>query len=256
MGFDPVVRTETFGGSDKSWIRTRDGLDNMLPGMLDMSLFAANHVVNGRIPSGTALGKVTSSGLFGPYAGRANEVQRIAVDATGGNFTITVRGQTTAAIAFNASAAAVQAAIELLDEVNVGDIVVTGGPGNAGGTTPYVLTFSGDQFRGSNPAAVTTGVGSLTGGAGTAAVTTPTGGGAGASDGTEKFYGFLFEDAPVRSGPVGAPITPDVSTAADTAVAVFWDGVVIESKLPVFTGVTSGMIDANGKRDQPNLWFV
>ncbi|MFB7428788.1 hypothetical protein ACFC0K_36510 [Streptomyces hydrogenans] len=45
---------------------------------------------------------------------------------TDGNFTITHSGQTTAAIAYNATAAAVQAALEALSNVNSGDIVVTG----------------------------------------------------------------------------------------------------------------------------------
>jgi len=67
VGFDPTISSETFGGTDKSWIRTRAGLDRMKPIMLDMSAFNANHVINGRIPSGTALAKITATGLYGPY---------------------------------------------------------------------------------------------------------------------------------------------------------------------------------------------
>lgn len=98
-----------------------------------------------------------------------SEVQHIAVDATGGTFTVTWNGQATTAQAFNVSAANLQAALVALSNIAPGDVVVTGGPGVAGGGTPYILTWS-DALG--NVAAPTTGVGSLTGGAGTAAVTT------------------------------------------------------------------------------------
>jgi len=103
---------------------------------------------------------------------RVNEVASIAVDATGGTFTITIEGLATAAIAFDATAAAVLTAIELnRPGIEPGDIAVTGGPGDDGGTTPYVLTWGG-KYLGIDAPAVTTNAGSLTGGAGTAVVTT------------------------------------------------------------------------------------
>lgn len=102
-----------------------------------------------------------------------NEIQTVTVNATGGTFTITYSGQTTAAIAFNAAASAVTSALEALSNIAPGDVVVTGGPGAAGGGTPYTLTFGG-TLANQNVAAVTTGAGSLTGGAGTATVATPT----------------------------------------------------------------------------------
>lgn len=110
-------------------------------------------------------------------SGFTNEVQNIAVDAAGGTFTITFDGETTAAIAYNAAGSAVTTALTNLSNLAPGDVVVTGGPGAAGGATPYVLTFGGTKAARDVPA-VTTGAGSLTGGAGTAAVTTPTGGSA------------------------------------------------------------------------------
>jgi len=48
----------------------------------------------------------------------------------GGTFTLTYRGQTTAAIAWDANAAAIQAALEALSSVNSGDITVSGAIGN------------------------------------------------------------------------------------------------------------------------------
>ena len=59
-----------------------------------------------------------------------NEVQRITMTGTptGGSFTITYDGQTTAAVAYNAAAGAVQSALEALSNIAVGDVVCTGGP--------------------------------------------------------------------------------------------------------------------------------
>lgn len=239
MGFEPTIKTESFGGTDKSWIRTRDGLWRMKPIMLDMSTFNANNVVDGKIPSGISLGRIGTTDFYGPYSGATRESASIAVDATGGTFTITFRGTATAAIAFNATAAAVQAALELNPEIDVGDVIVTGGPGAAGGATPYVITFGG-QYDGQDVAgAFTTGVGSLTGGAGTAAVTT-TAGTQGSSDGRQYHAGHLFEDAKVSHSP---GVTPNVATAADQAAALYWTGDVLRSKLPVFSGTNIGEID-------------
>ena len=66
-----------------------------------------------------------------------DEVQTISKTGTvtGGNWTFTFNGATTANIAWNAAAATVQAAIEALSTVGTGNVVVTG-------TGPWVLTFS------------------------------------------------------------------------------------------------------------------
>jgi hypothetical protein len=72
--------------------------------------------------------------------GDVSEVQTVTItgDPTGGTFTLTYAGQTTAGIAFNANAAAVQAALEALSNLAPGDVTVGGGPGPA---TPYTVTF-------------------------------------------------------------------------------------------------------------------
>jgi len=139
---------------------------------------------------GTVMALITSGGDAGKIGAYESNVRAesvsIAVDATGGTFTISFGGETTAAIAFNATAAAVQAALELLEDIDKGDITVTGGPGSAGGATPYVIAFNvTGQYGQTDAPAMTTGAGSLTGGAGTAAVTTTAGGatGTGATDG-------------------------------------------------------------------------
>lgn len=71
---------------------------------------------------------VISSAVYG--AGGTDEVQRVTITGTptGGSFRLTLEGETTAAIAYNANAAAVQAALEALPNVEVGDVTCTGGP--------------------------------------------------------------------------------------------------------------------------------
>lgn len=96
------------------------------------------------------------------------------VDATGGTYTITVNGQTTAAIAHSAAAATVQTALETLSSVAVGDVAVSGGPG---ATAALVAVFGGALAA--TAVAFSTDPALLTGGAGTAAVTTITAGGEG-----------------------------------------------------------------------------
>lgn len=71
-------------------------------------------------------------------------IQTITVDATGGTYTLAHGGSPSAAIAFDATPAQLKTALEGLAEINVGDITsVTGGPGDAGGNTPYTVTFNG-----------------------------------------------------------------------------------------------------------------
>ncbi len=95
-----------------------------------------------------------------------NEIQTLTVDATGGTFTITYAGQTTAAIAFDAAAAAVQSALEALSNIAPGDVACTGGPC---ATAPVICTFGG-TLANTDVALMTTDPALLTGGAQTATI--------------------------------------------------------------------------------------
>lgn len=97
------------------------------------------------------------------------EIQQLVVDASSGNYTITLNGETTSNIAYNANAATVQAALEALTHVGVGDVVVSGGVGASGGGTPYVLTWDIALGNVNQP---TTSNGTLSGGAASATITT------------------------------------------------------------------------------------
>jgi hypothetical protein len=89
---------------------------------------------------------VRDRSLFDTYIGTnivadgANEKQTVTITGTptGGNFTLTWDGQTTANIAWNATAAAVQSALQALSNMPESYVTVTGGPGPG---TPYVVTF-------------------------------------------------------------------------------------------------------------------
>ncbi len=112
--------------------------------------------------------------------GTANEIQTVYASGSvsGGTFTITYSGATTSAIAYNATTAVVQAAIEALSTVGTGNVGVSGTAG-----TIYVLSFKG-TLAATDVAAVTIGNGSITGG-GSYLVATASAGIAG-SNGTFK----------------------------------------------------------------------
>jgi hypothetical protein len=101
-----------------------------------------------------------------------NEVQTATISGapTGGTFTLTFNGQTTSALAYNATGATVQTAFLLLSSVGAGNATVTG---SAGG--PYVITFTG-ALAGQDVSAVAAS-GAFTGGTspGIAVVTTTPG---------------------------------------------------------------------------------
>lgn len=156
----------------------------------------------------------SSNPVIGNYTG-TNETQTVTVDATGGTFTLTFSGQTTAAIAEAATAAAVQTALEALSNIDSGDVAVTG---SAGG--PFTVTFTG-QYAGVNVPLMTASGASLTGGASTAVVTAGTAGGGHTGTGQiglTDLYAVRFGlDAVHGVSVAGQPLIrawlPDFSTA-------------------------------------------
>ncbi len=89
------------------------------------------------------------------------EVQDVAVPiATGGTFALSFDGQTTAAIAYNATAATVEAALELLSTIGAGNIDLT--ESATPGFTTYQCTFAG-TLTGVDQSTITGSGASLTG---------------------------------------------------------------------------------------------
>jgi hypothetical protein len=117
-----------------------------------------------------------------------NEVQTITITGTptGGSFTITVNGETTTAIPYNATAAQVLAALLALPSFVYGDLATGGGPLPG---TPVTVTFQG-RYSGSNVAQMTT-TDSLTGGTTPASAVTTT------TPGVAGFKKLVWFDVPI-----------------------------------------------------------
>lgn len=230
---DLSLTSESFAGGDPSWLRLRHGVDSCVSGTLDVSAFTpAVHYPNGFIKSGTAIGRITATGLYGPYAGQTNEVQSVTITGTptGGTFTLTWSGQTTEAIPYNATAAQVQSALAALSNVGDNDVTVTGGPGPG---SAFAVTFKG--MLGGTDVAAMTASDSLTGGTDpgvTIGTTTAGGANPGASDGTQTLYGHVMWDVKVNTA----------DTTKNVGAAIFWHGGIVNSRLPV-------PVDAAGKAD-------
>jgi hypothetical protein len=110
-------------------------------------------------PKGTVLGQVLGNGTA------VNERQTVTITGTptGGSFTITYDGYTTAPIAYNATAAAVQAALAALPPIGAGNVTCAGGPlpgaavtidfvGSCAGMDHPLMAVAGTFTGGSSPA--------------------------------------------------------------------------------------------------------
>lgn len=141
-----------------------------------------------------------------------SEVQTITITGTptGGNFTLTFSGQTTASIAYNAAAAAVQSALEALSNIAPGDVVCAGGPLPG---TPVTVTFAG-VYAGTDVALMTDNDAGLTGGTTPAVVVTTTTGG-----GTGNAIGWRSPAVNVDPVPNGVAIEAWGNAILDNAVA-------------------------------------
>lgn len=123
-------------------------------------------------PVGTAAPSPSVIDTFDP-AVTGCEVQTLTITGTptGGTFTMTYAGQTTASIAYNATAATVQTALEALSNIGAGNVACAGGPLPGSAVT---VTFTGELA--SKDVVLMTTTDSLTGGtapASSVATTTP-----------------------------------------------------------------------------------
>lgn len=241
MDIQPTTSTETVT-ADRPWLLSLHGSETNKTITLDLSKFSETvHWVEGtayqpmrRLKSGLPLGKITASGLYAPYAAATNEVQTVTITGTptGGTYTLTWSGQTTAAIPYNATAAQVRTALEALSNLAPGDVTVTGGPHPG---TAMTVTFGG-TLLGDNVAEMTASGASLTGGSSPAVAiaTTTAGGAAGASDGTQVFAGLLFTETAFNAA----------STKCGAALMVHGDVRMSKLPLPFERPADSGRTDS------------
>ena len=150
--------------------------------------------------------------------GGTDEIQTITLGSTiaGDSFYITYAGQTTTDIAYDAAAATVQSALEVLSNVTAGDILVTG---SAGG--PWTLTF--DQLL------ANTDVAEVTGDAGTDEIQT------------------------ITLGSTVSGDTFDITYSGQTTTMIAYDAaaVTVQSALEVLSNVTAGDVVVTGAAGGP-----
>ncbi len=130
-------------------------------GSLDDTDVAELTMATGNLTGATSPGITTVHG----GGGQVDEIQSVTVYGTGGTFTLTYDSQTTAATAWNASAATLTTNLEALSTIT--DVTVTGSGTPA---DPYLVTFvdPGDE----DIALMTSDASSLTGGGGKVTETT------------------------------------------------------------------------------------
>jgi hypothetical protein len=173
---DPTITTPGGGTNSRQHDFGWNGTDPVLKpsfalhqGTADYAEEALGVIFNGYELSGARDGMDFSGDLWGKVlttdvqlGGTVNEVQTASVTGapTGGTFTLAYKGRTTAPIPYNATAAAVQAALQALPTVGPGGVVCAGGPLPG---TPVTVTFRGPH-GGKDVPLLTANSGSLTGG--------------------------------------------------------------------------------------------
>lgn len=96
MSTDISMQTTSYQVANRQWLLAEP--DVKLNVTLDPSKFTANtHFPNGYLPSGTVIGKVTASGLFGPYDDTASDGRQTAYGITYGDARFVRQNGTTAA---------------------------------------------------------------------------------------------------------------------------------------------------------------
>lgn len=123
--------------------------------------------------SGAMIGQRYTDGAT--LTAQPNEVQTFTVTGvpSGGTFTLSFGGYTTAAIAYNAASAVVVAALVLLPSIGAGGVTATGGALPA---TPVVITFAANN-AGKHQPLIGFNIAALTGGAPVATMVETTAGG-------------------------------------------------------------------------------
>ena len=136
----------TFGGQSTGFLPTFAApaeVQGALEGM--PSIGAGNVSVSGRPGGPWAVSFI--GGLNGKdvpeVGGGRSEVQRVGVRATDGTFTIALEGNSTGPLAFDATPAEVQSALEALPGIGAGQVDVEGDVAVARATRQYRITFTG-----------------------------------------------------------------------------------------------------------------
>lgn len=169
----------------------------------------------------TPVARNKATGFWSRWTARETEINLITPTGTvsGGTYTITVNGETTAALAYNADATAIKAALVLLGGIDPEDLTVTGGPLSSG-----VVTITWKWRRGGQGITLSVTTGSITGGGSIAASESTAG--AGDASGDYDIAGFVWPDAIVLN-------------ASDEVIGnVVQAGIIHLDDIPIVSGYT------------------
>ncbi len=84
----------------------------------------------------------TGVGFLAPILNGVDEEQKVTIAASAGQFKLSLGADTTPSLPFNATASQVEAALGALSSIGgVGNVDVSGGPGNSVGSNPYRVRF-------------------------------------------------------------------------------------------------------------------
>lgn len=103
MSSDISVRSTSYAVDNRDWLVGQHGVDVTPSVTLDISKFTKNtHYPDGFIKSGTPLGKITATGLYGPYNDAASDGTEVcagllfsfvrAIDPNNGNTLVKAGG--------------------------------------------------------------------------------------------------------------------------------------------------------------------
>lgn len=184
-------------------------------------------VLQARTPGKPFAVTVTLNG----QTGTTDEVQLISIgnSPTGGTFTLTFDGQTTAGIAHNADQKVIQTALEALSNISEGDVVVTGS------ASRFSVRYTGN-LAGTNQPLITIDVSGLTGGNNTISVVTVTPG----VDGVNEKQRIALGD------PTGGTFTLTFDGQEASNIAYNASAATVETALEALSNVGSGNVSVTG----------
>lgn len=77
-GINLKITSEGWVTGNLAWMKSQYGFDTARPCTLSLAAFVADTLIDGYIPSGIAIGKITASGLYGPYTPGASDGTEVA----------------------------------------------------------------------------------------------------------------------------------------------------------------------------------
>lgn len=209
---------------------TQGSMARVIPEHVEVSKFGSG---SGTLAVLTPCGYDEVNAEWGVWTALVREVNTITSNATpntGGTFTLTVNGETTEPIAFNATAAVVQAALEALNGVDLGDVAAVATAEANLGVASAVVTLTWGGKLAAQDIKITIDDTGLTGGSGDHALATSTAGVT--AGGRHIVKGFVYPDPVV------------LSASGEVLGQVLKRGIVRYDDIVLPAGETQSVLDA------------